>query len=153
MKAVQYREIGKGPEVVEIDIPEPGPGQIRLKVDRRGALPLRLVQSWTCRPSSTSTDCRSPSATRRAGIVDKLGAGVEGIEVGGSYAVYGPWGCGQCRAVLRGPGELTAPAPPNSASPRRDWAPPAPMAEYLIVDDARHLVPLGDLDPVADACR
>ena len=24
------------------------------------------------------------------------------------------------------------------------------MAEYMIVDDARHLVPLGDLDPVAD---
>ena len=36
MKAVQYREIGKGPEVVEIDIPEPGPGPIRLKVTAAG---------------------------------------------------------------------------------------------------------------------
>ena len=36
MKAVQYREIGKGPEVVEIDTPEPGPGQIRLKVTAAG---------------------------------------------------------------------------------------------------------------------
>ena len=36
MKAVQYRSIGEGPEVVEIDIPEPGPGQIRLKVTAAG---------------------------------------------------------------------------------------------------------------------
>ena len=36
MKAVQYREIGKGPEVVDIDTPEPGPGQIRLRVTAAG---------------------------------------------------------------------------------------------------------------------
>ena len=27
MKAVQYREIGKGPGVVDIDVPEPGAGR------------------------------------------------------------------------------------------------------------------------------
>ena len=36
MKAVQYRGIGKGPEVVEIDKPEPTAGKIRLKVTAAG---------------------------------------------------------------------------------------------------------------------
>ena len=36
MRAVQYRTIGASPEVVEIETPEPGPGQIRLKVTAAG---------------------------------------------------------------------------------------------------------------------
>src|SRR5690606_15040284 len=36
MKALQYRTIGAGPEVVEIETPEPGPGQVRLKVSAAG---------------------------------------------------------------------------------------------------------------------
>ena len=32
MKALQYRTIGSPPEVVEIETPEPGPGQVRIKV-------------------------------------------------------------------------------------------------------------------------
>ena len=45
MKAVQYREIGKGPEVVEIDVPEPGPGQIRSLRKSPPAPPLSSVSS------------------------------------------------------------------------------------------------------------
>ena len=36
MKALQYRTIGAAPEVVEIETPEPGPGQVRLKVSAAG---------------------------------------------------------------------------------------------------------------------
>ncbi|NUV38507.1 NAD(P)-dependent alcohol dehydrogenase, partial [Streptomyces sp. KAI-27] len=28
MKAVQYREVGTAPEVVEIPVPRPGPGEV-----------------------------------------------------------------------------------------------------------------------------
>jgi propanol-preferring alcohol dehydrogenase len=82
-----------------------------------------------------------------AGIVDELGAGVEGIELGGSYAVYGPWGCGQCRACSEGRENYCTRAAELGIAPPGLGAPGA-MAEYLIIDDARHLVPLGDLDPV-----
>lgn len=36
-----------------------------------------------------------------AGWVEALGAGVEGLEPGEAVAVYGPWGCGRCRACRR----------------------------------------------------
>ena len=36
MRAVQYRTIGSCPEVVEVPTPEPGPGQVRLRVTAAG---------------------------------------------------------------------------------------------------------------------
>jgi propanol-preferring alcohol dehydrogenase len=36
MRAVQYRTIGSEPEVVDVPTPEPGPGQVRLRVTAAG---------------------------------------------------------------------------------------------------------------------
>ena len=36
MKAVQYRRVGAKPEVVSVPDPEPGPGQVLLKVSAAG---------------------------------------------------------------------------------------------------------------------
>ncbi|BCW35897.1 hypothetical protein StoSoilA2_19530 [Arthrobacter sp. StoSoilA2] len=101
MKALQYRTIGAPPEVVEIETPEPGPGQVRLKITTAGVchsdefimnlpeekyafgLPLTLGHEG-------------------AGIIDKLGDGVVGVQLGDSVAVYGPWGCGTCYACSQG---------------------------------------------------
>lgn len=146
MKAVQYREIGKGPEVVEVDVPEPGPGQMRLKVTAAGL----CHSDWFVMDLPEEQYIYGLPLTlghEGAGIVDKLGEGVEGIEVGGSYAVYGPWGCGLCHACSRGAENYCPHAAELGIAPPGLGAPGA-MAEYLIVDDKRHLIPLGDLDPV-----
>lgn len=146
MKAIQYREIGKGPELVEIPTPEPGPGQIRLKVTAAGlchsdwfVMGLPAEQYTYPLPLTLGHE--------GAGIVDKLGDGVEGIELGGSYAIYGPWGCGQCHACAQGKENYCTRAAELGITPPGLGAPGA-MAEYVIVDDARHLAPLGELDPV-----
>ena len=146
MKAIQYREIGKGPELVEIPTPEPGPGQIRLKVTAAGlchsdwfVMGLPAEQYTYPLPLTLGHE--------GVGIVDKLGDGVEGIELGGSYAIYGPWGCGQCHACAQGKENYCTRAAELGIAPPGLGAPGA-MAEYVIVDDARHLTPLGDLDPV-----
>lgn len=146
MKAIQYREIGKGPELVEIPTPEPGPGQIRLKVTAAGLCHsdwfiMSLPQEQYTYPLPLTLGHEG------AGIVDKLGDGVEGIELGGSYAIYGPWGCGQCHACAQGKENYCTRAAELGIAPPGLGAPGA-MAEYVIVDDARHLVPLGDLDPI-----
>ncbi|MGB4137762.1 MAG: NAD(P)-dependent alcohol dehydrogenase [Microbacterium sp.] len=146
MKAVQYREIGKGPELVEIPTPEPGPGQIRLKVTAAGLCHSDwFVMSLPAEQYSYGLPLTL--GHEGAGVVDKLGDGVEGIELGGSYAVYGPWGCGQCHTCAQGRENYCPHAAERGIVPPGLGAPGA-MAEYLIVDDARHLVPLGDLDPV-----
>src|SRR5206468_12385650 len=70
------------------------------------------------------------------------------VAVGDSVAVYGPWGCGLCHACARGAEDYCPRAAELGIRPPGLGAPGA-LAEYLIVDDVRHLVPLGDLDPVA----
>lgn len=148
MKALQYRTIGAAPEVVEIPVPEPGPGQVRLKVTAAGVchsdefimslpeedyvygLPLTLGHEG-------------------AGVVDRLGEGVTGLAVGDSVAVYGPWGCGYCYPCSKGQENYCENAATLGIAPPGLGSPGA-MAEYMIVDNARHLVPLGELDPVAN---
>lgn len=146
MKAVQYREIGKGPEVVEIPTPEPGPGQIRLKVTAAGL----CHSDWFVMDLPEEQYTYGLPLTlghEGAGVVDKLGDGVEGIEIGAAYAIYGPWGCGRCHACARGAENYCPYAAEMGITPPGLGAPGA-MAEYVIVDDPRHLAPLGDLDPV-----
>jgi alcohol dehydrogenase, propanol-preferring len=146
MKAVQYREVGKGPEVVEIEVPEPGPGQIRLKVTAAGL----CHSDWFVMDLPEEQYSYGLPLTlghEGAGVADKLGEGVTGITVGESYAIYGPWGCGVCRNCAQGKENYCTRAAELGIAPPGLGAPGA-MAEYIIVDNARHLVPLGDLDPV-----
>lgn len=145
MKAVQYTRIGGRPELREVDKPAPGPGEVLLKVTGsglchsdevvmsfpEGVYPYPLPMTFGHEP---------------AGTVAELGAGVTGVEVGDSVIVYGCWGCGVCAMCADGSEQLCL---RGMVSPGlgRDGA----MAEYLLVDDVRHLVPIGDLDPVKAA--
>ncbi len=145
MRAVQYRTIGSEPEVVEIPTPEPGPGQVRLKVTAAGlchsdAFIMSLPEGVYELPLTLGHE--------GAGVVDALGAGVSGVELGESVAVYGAWGCGVCHACARGAENYCPRAAELGIQPPGLGAPGA-LAEYLIVDDVRHLVPLRELDPVA----
>lgn len=63
MKAVQYRTVGAAPEVVTVPDPEPGPGQVLLKVTAAGVCHSDIAVM--SRPRSRfRSRCRSPSATR-----------------------------------------------------------------------------------------
>ncbi|MBK4346974.1 NAD(P)-dependent alcohol dehydrogenase [Lacisediminihabitans changchengi] len=146
MRALQYRSIGSAPEVVEIPTPEPGPGQVRLKVTAAGLchsdtflMGLPAEQYIYGLPLTLGHE--------GAGIVDKLGDGATGVAVGDSVAVYGPWGCGHCHACSEGRENYCTNAGALGIAPPGLGAPGA-MADYLIVDDSRHLIPLDDLDPV-----
>jgi propanol-preferring alcohol dehydrogenase len=147
MRAVQYRTIGSGPEVVEVPTPEPGPGQVRLRVTAAGL----CHSDWFVMDLPEEQYAYGLPLTlghEGAGVVDALGDGVSGVAVGDAVAVYGPWGCGLCHACARGAENYCPRAAGLGIVPPGLGAPGA-LAEYLIVDDVRHLVPLGDLDPVA----
>jgi propanol-preferring alcohol dehydrogenase len=81
------------------------------------------------------------------GVVDAVGAGVDESIVGGAYAIYGSWGCGQCRTCASGRENYCERAGALGIRPPGLGAPGA-MADYVIVDSPRHLVPLEGLDPV-----
>ena len=120
MRAVQYREIGKGPEVVEIDVPSRGPAGSVLKVTAAGL----CHSDWLIMDLPEEQYIYGLPLTlghEGAGIVDKLGAGVRGHRDGRVVVVYGPWGWGSATHARR-PGELLHPCGParhRATGPRR----------------------------------
>jgi propanol-preferring alcohol dehydrogenase len=147
MKALQYIEIGKPPQVVEVDKPAAGPGQVVLKVTAAGA--CHSDEFIMGLPAEAYTyGLPLTLGHEGAGIVDEVGPGVTSVAVGDSVAVYGPWGCGVCSTCATGAENYCQVAAERGIVPPGLGAPGA-MAEYMLIDNARHLVPLGDLDPVA----
>jgi len=127
--------------------PEPGPGQVLLKVTAAGVCHSDIAVM--SRPAeSLGYPLPLTLGHEGAGTVAALGAGVTGLRLGDSVAVYGPWGCGSCAKCAQGKENYCLRAAELGIHPPGLGAPGA-IAEYLIVDDPRHLVPLGDLDPVA----
>jgi propanol-preferring alcohol dehydrogenase len=146
MKAVQYRRIGAQPEVVDVPEPTPGPGEVLLEVTAAGI--CHSDQFVMSLPESQYTlGLPLTLGHEGAGVVAALGEGVQYPAVGDSVAVYGPWGCGRCIKCAQGKENYCVNAQALKIAPPGLGAPGA-MAEYLLVDSARHLVPLGELDPV-----
>jgi propanol-preferring alcohol dehydrogenase len=149
MKAVQYRKVGSAPEVVEIPMPEPGPGQVLLKVTAAGLCHSDLaVMGW---PEEVFPyPLPLTLGHEGVGTVAALGSGVTGLAEGDAVAVYGPWGCGRCRKCAEGKENYCLRAAELGILPPGLGAPGA-LAEYMVVDSPRHLVPLNGLDPVQAA--
>ena len=85
MQGIQFTQFG-GPEVLELVAlpdPEPGPGQIRVAVRAAGVNPI----DWKVRSGAMGGDLPKRTGQEVAGVVDKLGDGVRGVEVG--EAVFG----------------------------------------------------------------
>ncbi len=145
MKAYQLTTWQSQPELREVEIPEPGPGQVLLRVGGAGACHSDLhLMEW---PEGTM-DFELPFTLghENAGWVEAVGAGVEGLEIGEAVAVYGPWGCGRCRACRRSAEnycERQAEIGAFGGGLGLDGG----MAEYMLVPHPRLLLPLGDLDP------
>ncbi len=100
MRAVQISAKGGPLELVEKDLPEPGPGQVRIKVEACGI----------CRGDNVTVAGLSPSLRyprvpghEIAGTIDALGAGVSGWSQGQRVGLGWFGGhCGQCEACRRG---------------------------------------------------
>ncbi|MFD5800141.1 NAD(P)-dependent alcohol dehydrogenase [Streptomyces sp. NPDC127020] len=147
MKALQYRTIGAPPEVVTVPDPEPGPGQVLLKVTAAGVCHSDIaVMGWPA--EAFPYELPLTLGHEGVGTVAALGAGVTGLTEGDAVAVYGPWGCGSCAKCAEGKENYCLRADALGIRPP-GLGRPGSMAEYLLVDDARHLVPLDGLDPVA----
>jgi NADPH2:quinone reductase len=78
-----------GPEVIrwrEIDLPEPGPGEVLL---RHEAIGLNFIDSYY-RSGLYPIDLPGTLGLEAAGRVEAVGEGVEGLQVGERVATFGP---------------------------------------------------------------
>jgi propanol-preferring alcohol dehydrogenase len=143
MKAYQFVELQKPAELREVPVPEPGPGQVLIKVGGAGAChsDLHILEAPANAPSSLLP---FTLGHENAGWVEKLGPGTTGFAPGDPVIVYGPWGCGNCancRVGMENYCEDSGRGKPGGLG--ADGG----MANYMIVPSTRFLLPLGKLDP------
>ncbi len=143
MKAYQLTRWQAEPEVREVPVPEPQPGQVLVKVGGAGAChsDLHMMES----PGNPLWRLPFTLGHENAGWVEKTGAGVEGLRCGDPVLVYCIWGCGacaNCRADLEQYCERSV-GITDGAGLGHDGG----IAEYLLVPSARFLLPLRSLHP------
>lgn len=150
MRAVVFENYQSFPVLKDVPRPVPGPGEVLLRVAGAGAChsDVAVYRDF----AEGQPGAQTPGFVlghESSGWVEEVGAGVEGLEIGGAYLVYGPVGCHRCAACAAGADTLCRNAATNpymAIGLGRDGG----MAEYVTAP-ARNLVPLGDADPVAAA--
>ena len=147
MKSYQLTGWQKEPELREIPVPEPGPGQVLIKVGGAGACHSDLhLMDW---PEGTLPyQLPFTLGHENAGWIEKLGPGVEGFSTGDPVAVYGPWGCGHCYNCHQGievycENGATVHGGAMGGGLGLDGG----MAEYMNVPSSRFLIPLAAIPP------
>ena len=151
MRAVVFRQYKTFPRLEDIPVPEPGPGEVLLKVAGAGAChsDVAIFHEFESDPNGGLMTPPFVLGHETSGWIDAVGPGVRGFEHGSAYLVYGPIGCGHCRACSRGQDtycEHTDEVGYLGTGLGRNGG----MAEYMTVP-IRNLVPLGDADPIAAA--
>ncbi|MEV4711197.1 NAD(P)-dependent alcohol dehydrogenase [Micromonospora sp. NPDC049374] len=150
MRALRLPAWKTEPELVEVDEPTPGPGQVVVRIGAAGACHSDLHLMHDFEAGGLPWNPPFTLGHENAGWVHRLGSGVTGLEVGQPVAVYGPWGCGRCARCRVGvdnycENPTAAPVPGGGGGLGLDGG----MAEYELVPDARHVLPLPEgLDPV-----
>lgn len=110
--AIVYTEIG-GPEVLtltDVPTPEPGPGELVVRVEAAGVNPIDWKIRSGLRASAPLTGPRRIGADA-AGIVSAIGTDVDGFRVGDAVVVFGASGAYATEIAVRA--EHVQPRPPR----------------------------------------
>jgi propanol-preferring alcohol dehydrogenase len=147
MKAIRLTAWEQPAQLVDVPTPEPGPGEVLLRVAGAGLCHSDLhLMHW--RAGTLPYALPFTLGHEVAGIVAALGPGADGVEPGEPVLVYGPWGCGRCPACRLGAEHLCEQERRGrGAGLGLDGG----LAEYVVVPSPRLTVPLDGLDPVAAA--
>ena len=139
MKAWRINELGKPPVLEDVPIPEPGFGEILIKMKGAGMCrtDLEVIDEGFI---TVPFEGPFTFGHENAGTVAKLGPGVDTVEVGQNVIVDTLHACGKCQYCLSGRDNFCEIA--SARGLKEDGG----MAEYMIAD-AREVAPLGDLDP------
>jgi propanol-preferring alcohol dehydrogenase len=143
-----YRIVGwqEPPRLMEVEVPEPGAGQVLVKVAGNGLCHSDISMQQMPAELGESLGWRVPFTLGHeiAGWVDEVGDGVDGLRAGDPVALVSPASCGDCSYCAAG---LDSACIYNAAG--RGYGRDGGLAEYVLVDSARPIIPLGGLDPVA----
>lgn len=134
------------PQLVEVPVPRPGPGQVLVKVAGNGLChsDLHMMQMPADLGPSVGWNMPFTLGHETAGWIDSWGAGVTGWNQGQAVALVSPASCGHCGDCLGGFDNLC-----GAGAAGRGYGLDGGLADYVLVDDVRLILSLDDLDPVA----
>jgi len=142
MKAYRLVEWKTPAQLVHVPVPEPGPGQVLVKVGGNGICrsDLHLMNDWEASPPHLNIQLPMTMGHEIGGWVETWGPGVTGLEVGMPCLVTLA-GCGRCTYCAEGwnnycPHKLPVPGIGLDGG----------LAEYTVAP-SQSIVPLKSLDP------
>lgn len=145
MRAWRLREWQQPPVLEEVPVPRPAGEEVLLRVEAAGLChsDLHLMDG------EAAAAAFAPPFTLGHEVVGTVVASGADVSVPlRTYAVHGIWSCGWCRQCRRGrENYCTRLTGAIGCGIGRDGG----LAEYVLVPSPRHLVPVGDADPVAVA--
>ncbi|NWK94434.1 alcohol dehydrogenase [Sphingobium lactosutens] len=153
MRAYRLLEWGKAPEFVDVAVPEPGPGEVRLRMKGAGLCrsDLDLMEARAGEePYATAVPAGFTLGHENAGLVDACGPGVLDLAEGDAVAVHHVHSCGFCDYCLEGAEQHCGTFARGAVTLTRGLGLDGGLAEYLVVP-RRDVVPIGSLDPVSVA--
>ena len=148
MLAVRTYAAGEPLRLEELPVPVPHGTEVLVKVAAAGVCHTDL---HIARTNLIKVERPITLGHEVAGSLAAVGPGAAPllrrvkVREGDAVAVFGGWGCGECRECRRGEEQRCE----RGRSP--GFQVDGGYAEYLLVPHPRHLVPLGQLDPVEAA--
>lgn len=144
MKAARLNKAGADFVIEDVATPEPGPGEVLIRIGGSGACHSDLHVKSGEMPGVAFPHTLGHE---NAGWIESFGPGAEGndFEVGDAVVVFGGWGCGHCRFCLGGREQLCNTFLWGGMGPEGGYA------EYMIVPSVRHLLQADGLDPAEAA--
>ena len=153
MSAYRLLEWEKAPQLVEVAVPEPGPGQVLIRIAGNGLchsdigmglMPASVGElvGWSM-PFTLGHEIGGHVEEVGEGAVDTYG---RPITAGQAVALVSPSSCGICRFCRRG---LDSACPNGLAG--RGYGRDGGLAGYVVADAARSVLPLVNVDPIAAA--
>jgi propanol-preferring alcohol dehydrogenase len=147
VRALQLDE--RGMSLVEVAEPVVRPGAVVIDVQAAGLCHSDLILAQRD-PAAHPFPLPQVLGHEIAGVVSETGAGVDEVSVGDQVVVYGPWGCGACRACRSG-AENVCPFAREAGILPPGLGAPGGLADRVLVPLARHVVPAPGLDPLQAA--
>ncbi len=144
MRALRLMHWQEPPSLVEMEVPTPGPGQVRIKVAGNGLCQSDLHMPHIPEALGQMMEWEMPFTLGHevGGWIDRCGPGVSGYREGQPVAIVSTRSCGACLECDAGFDNACA---INSRG--RGYGMNGGIAEYMLLESTRPLIPLDGLDP------
>ena len=133
------------PEVVEIDVPRPGPGQVLVKVAGNGLCHSDSAMAQIPKSIGEMIGWQIPFTLGHevGGWIEELGEGVSGFAPGEAVVLVSPHSCGSCAYCQQGHDSACL-----EGGAGRGYGRDGGLADYVLAPAPREVIKLATLDPV-----